>query len=164
MCGCFANEGVLAGSQLFCVLYRWFECTVCSVMYTVAHMPAGHVPALIDREQRRRMKKRQWKSIAVCRISAPSMRKMHFSSFLVHWLGPGGKTLRSVMQDLFSIKSVHNAVHNPQGCTDAFTQTKEKRNEEQSNWMFILVCFRPPKTPKILSAETASIVLMIWLI
>lgn len=31
---------------------------------------------------------------SVCRISAPSKRKRHFSSVLVHRLGPGGKKLR----------------------------------------------------------------------
>lgn len=43
------------------------------------------------------------KSIAVCRISAPSMRKMHSSSFLVHWPGPGGRTLRAWCRTFFFI-------------------------------------------------------------
>lgn len=38
------------------------------------------------------------------------MRKMHFSSFLVHWLGPGGKTLRVGCRAFFSIKAVLNAL------------------------------------------------------
>lgn len=93
MCVCILQMRVLAEKQLLCVLCRWPD-THCIVYCIQPRMPAGHILAGIDREQRRRMKKQQWKSIAVCWISAPSMRKMHFSSVLVHWLGPGGKTLR----------------------------------------------------------------------
>lgn len=67
--------------------------TVYSVLYMVAQASRTH--SCLNRFfEKSRMKKQNWKSIVVCRISAPSMRKMHFSSFLVHWLGPGGKTLR----------------------------------------------------------------------
>lgn len=37
-------------------------------------MPPGRVLAQINWEHRRRMKKRHWESIAVCRISAPATR------------------------------------------------------------------------------------------
>lgn len=104
--GCFANERVWITVVSCPVQMAWH--TVGSVR---SHMPPGHVLAQINREKRRRMKKQQWKSIAACRISAPSVRKMHFSSFLVHWFGPGGNPLwvwcrtffRSSLLSMFSL-------------------------------------------------------------
>lgn len=67
------------------------------------------------------------------RISAPSMRKMHFSSFLVHWLGPGGQTLRVWCRAPLSPLSLFLCRlrlflmrSNPEGCADAWHGAKRK--------------------------------------
>lgn len=89
-----------------------------------SHLPPGHSLAGIDfffffwKEQDKEATAEIYCS--VCRISVPSMRKRHFSSILVHWLGPGGKKLRVWYRIVFlSSKSVLNvlAVSSPEGCT-----------------------------------------------
>lgn len=47
MCGCLANERILAEKQLFHVLYGWLDIQ-CVVYCIWSHMPPGHVLARID--------------------------------------------------------------------------------------------------------------------
>lgn len=101
----------------------WYA--VYRAVYTVAH--ASRTRSCWNRSGTEGMKKRQWKSIAACRISAPFIRKMHFSSFLVHWLGPEGKTFRVWCRTFGA---------DPEGCTDAL----HKQNRKEKWFSFASGC------------------------
>lgn len=77
----------------------------------------------------------------------PSMRKKkHFSSFLVHWLGPGGKTLRvrcrtSFRSSLFSMCSLGPTQKDEQMLCRSKTEMKKKMVEWFSLQVDIYWCY-----------------------
>lgn len=70
-------------------------------------MRPGHILAQIDWETERKDEEAEVKIYCTLQdtVSAPSMRKMHFSSFLVHWLWSKREESTVAMQDLFCFQS-----------------------------------------------------------
>lgn len=102
MCGCFANESLSWTPVVQCpVPITWHIAYSEVSMVTQACRTCSCSNRLRTEREDEEAAVKIYCSLEDTTVSAPSMRKMHFSSFLVHWPGPGGKTLQVQRRTFF---------------------------------------------------------------